>query len=151
MVPKWSLPSYTQWKHTVRFWWGKWNKEYQAARMRLVVSVVFRGLAAGDDERQKAMGISSEVCEGIKKWPGRFPLPDKLCWLALTGVHFPLIIWFAIALCSCFSFCLKPESPLLFPYYPRKSLHFVKRRMENIIDLCLQKPAVSLKEMHVLE
>uniref|UniRef100_A0A667GS36 Anaphase-promoting complex subunit 4 n=1 Tax=Lynx canadensis TaxID=61383 RepID=A0A667GS36_LYNCA len=33
------------------------------------------------------------------------------------------------------------ESPLLFPYYPRKSLHFVKRRMENIIDLCLQKPA----------
>ncbi|XP_064142070.1 anaphase-promoting complex subunit 4 isoform X2 [Loxodonta africana] len=33
------------------------------------------------------------------------------------------------------------ESPLLFPYYPRKSLHFVKRRMENIIDHCLQKPA----------
>uniref|UniRef100_A0A9L0S9W0 Anaphase-promoting complex subunit 4 n=1 Tax=Equus caballus TaxID=9796 RepID=A0A9L0S9W0_HORSE len=33
------------------------------------------------------------------------------------------------------------ESPLLFPYYPRKSLHFVKRRMENIIDQCLQKPA----------
>lgn len=49
----------------------------------------------------------------------------------------------------CFCFCLKPESPLLFPYYPRKSLHFVKRRMENIIDQCLQKPAVSLKEMHV--
>uniref|UniRef100_A0A452SEQ3 Anaphase-promoting complex subunit 4 n=1 Tax=Ursus americanus TaxID=9643 RepID=A0A452SEQ3_URSAM len=38
------------------------------------------------------------------------------------------------------------ESPLLFPYYPRKSLHFVKRRMENIIDLCLQKPAVSVKK-----
>uniref|UniRef100_A0A2K6FMK7 Anaphase-promoting complex subunit 4 n=1 Tax=Propithecus coquereli TaxID=379532 RepID=A0A2K6FMK7_PROCO len=33
------------------------------------------------------------------------------------------------------------ESPLLFPYYPRKSLHFVKRRMEKIIDQCLQKPA----------
>ncbi|XP_033277504.1 anaphase-promoting complex subunit 4 isoform X3 [Orcinus orca] len=33
------------------------------------------------------------------------------------------------------------ESPLLFPYYPRKSLHFVKRRMENVIDHCLQKPA----------
>ncbi|KAG8510328.1 Anaphase-promoting complex subunit 4, partial [Galemys pyrenaicus] len=33
------------------------------------------------------------------------------------------------------------ESPLLFPYYPRKSLHFVKRKMENIIDQCLQKPA----------
>lgn len=33
------------------------------------------------------------------------------------------------------------ESPLLFPYYPRKSLHFVKRRMESIIDQCLQKPA----------
>uniref|UniRef100_A0A8D0XBF2 Anaphase-promoting complex subunit 4 n=1 Tax=Sus scrofa TaxID=9823 RepID=A0A8D0XBF2_PIG len=33
------------------------------------------------------------------------------------------------------------ESPLLFPYYPRKSLHFVKRRMENVIDQCLQKPA----------
>ncbi|OBS58196.1 hypothetical protein A6R68_10675 [Neotoma lepida] len=41
------------------------------------------------------------------------------------------------------------ESPLLFPYYPRKSLHFVKRRMETIIHQCLQKPAVSLKEMHV--
>ncbi|XP_070613066.1 anaphase-promoting complex subunit 4 [Erythrolamprus reginae] len=33
------------------------------------------------------------------------------------------------------------ESPLLFPYYPQKSLHFVKRRMEKIIDQCLQKPA----------
>uniref|UniRef100_A0A8D2JJQ4 Anaphase-promoting complex subunit 4 n=1 Tax=Varanus komodoensis TaxID=61221 RepID=A0A8D2JJQ4_VARKO len=33
------------------------------------------------------------------------------------------------------------ESPLLFPYYPQKSLHFVKRRMEAIIDQCLQKPA----------
>ncbi|XP_048365310.1 anaphase-promoting complex subunit 4 [Sphaerodactylus townsendi] len=33
------------------------------------------------------------------------------------------------------------ESPLLFPYYPQKSLHFVKRRMEEIIDQCLQKPA----------
>ncbi|XP_051030052.1 anaphase-promoting complex subunit 4 isoform X1 [Phodopus roborovskii] len=33
------------------------------------------------------------------------------------------------------------ESPLLFPYHPRKSLHFVKRRMENIIDQCLQMPA----------
>ncbi|XP_068925061.1 anaphase-promoting complex subunit 4 isoform X1 [Petaurus breviceps papuanus] len=33
------------------------------------------------------------------------------------------------------------ESPLLFPYYPEKSLHFVKRQMESIIDHCLQKPA----------
>ncbi|KAJ6659412.1 hypothetical protein lerEdw1_019144 [Lerista edwardsae] len=33
------------------------------------------------------------------------------------------------------------ESPLLFPFYPQKSLHFVKRRMEGIIDQCLQKPA----------
>ncbi|KAM6132882.1 anaphase-promoting complex subunit 4 [Pterocles gutturalis] len=33
------------------------------------------------------------------------------------------------------------ESPLLFPYYPEKSLHFVKRQMEGIIDRCLQKPA----------
>ncbi|KFW88728.1 Anaphase-promoting complex subunit 4 [Manacus vitellinus] len=33
------------------------------------------------------------------------------------------------------------ESPLLFPYYPEKSLHFVKRQMEGIIDQCLQKPA----------
>uniref|UniRef100_A0A8B9QK28 Anaphase-promoting complex subunit 4 n=1 Tax=Apteryx owenii TaxID=8824 RepID=A0A8B9QK28_APTOW len=33
------------------------------------------------------------------------------------------------------------ESPLLFPYYPEKSLHFVKRQMEEIIDQCLQKPA----------
>uniref|UniRef100_A0A7N6F8C9 Anaphase-promoting complex subunit 4 n=1 Tax=Anabas testudineus TaxID=64144 RepID=A0A7N6F8C9_ANATE len=36
------------------------------------------------------------------------------------------------------------ESPLLFPSYPQKSLHFVKRMMENAIDQCLQKPAVSL-------
>ncbi|XP_033369437.1 anaphase-promoting complex subunit 4 isoform X1 [Parus major] len=33
------------------------------------------------------------------------------------------------------------ESPLLFPYYPEKSLHFVKRQMEGVIDQCLQKPA----------
>ncbi|KAM9435905.1 anaphase-promoting complex subunit 4 isoform 2-T2 [Clarias gariepinus] len=33
------------------------------------------------------------------------------------------------------------ESPLLFPTYPQKSLHFVKRLMEGTIDLCLQKPA----------
>ncbi|KAG9282781.1 anaphase-promoting complex subunit 4 [Astyanax mexicanus] len=36
------------------------------------------------------------------------------------------------------------ESPLLFPTYPQKSLHFVKRMMESTIDICLQKPAVSL-------
>uniref|UniRef100_H9GKA5 Anaphase-promoting complex subunit 4 n=1 Tax=Anolis carolinensis TaxID=28377 RepID=H9GKA5_ANOCA len=36
------------------------------------------------------------------------------------------------------------ESPLLFPYYPQKSLHFVKRQMEGIIDQCLQKPSVSI-------
>lgn len=35
------------------------------------------------------------------------------------------------------------ESPLLFPYYPEKSLHFVKKQMEGVIDQCLQKPAVS--------
>ncbi|XP_066462138.1 anaphase-promoting complex subunit 4 isoform X3 [Eleutherodactylus coqui] len=33
------------------------------------------------------------------------------------------------------------ESPLLFPYYPEKSLHFVKRQMEAVIDQCLAKPA----------
>ncbi|XP_069804077.1 anaphase-promoting complex subunit 4 [Dendropsophus ebraccatus] len=33
------------------------------------------------------------------------------------------------------------ESPLLFPYYPEKSLHFVKRHMEAVIDRCLAKPA----------
>ncbi|XP_057698203.1 anaphase-promoting complex subunit 4 [Corythoichthys intestinalis] len=33
------------------------------------------------------------------------------------------------------------ESPLLFPSFPQKSLHFVKRMMENAIELCLQKPA----------
>uniref|UniRef100_A0A3B4YZ32 Anaphase-promoting complex subunit 4 n=1 Tax=Seriola lalandi dorsalis TaxID=1841481 RepID=A0A3B4YZ32_SERLL len=33
------------------------------------------------------------------------------------------------------------ESPLLFPSYPQKSLHFVKRMMENVIEHCLQKPA----------
>uniref|UniRef100_A0A8C4E8N5 Anaphase-promoting complex subunit 4 n=1 Tax=Dicentrarchus labrax TaxID=13489 RepID=A0A8C4E8N5_DICLA len=33
------------------------------------------------------------------------------------------------------------KSPLLFPSYPRKSLHFVKRMMENVIEQCLQKPA----------
>uniref|UniRef100_A0A672YEW7 Anaphase-promoting complex subunit 4 n=1 Tax=Sphaeramia orbicularis TaxID=375764 RepID=A0A672YEW7_9TELE len=35
------------------------------------------------------------------------------------------------------------ESPLLFPAYPQKSLHFVKRMMEGVIEQCLQKPAVS--------
>uniref|UniRef100_A0A672YDR2 Anaphase-promoting complex subunit 4 n=1 Tax=Sphaeramia orbicularis TaxID=375764 RepID=A0A672YDR2_9TELE len=34
------------------------------------------------------------------------------------------------------------ESPLLFPAYPQKSLHFVKRMMEGVIEQCLQKPAV---------
>ncbi len=43
-----------------------------------------------------------------------------------------LYVWFAA------------DSPLLFPTYPQKSLHFVKRMMEGSIDLCLQKPAVSL-------
>ncbi|XP_053560056.1 anaphase-promoting complex subunit 4 isoform X2 [Bombina bombina] len=33
------------------------------------------------------------------------------------------------------------DSPLLFPYYPEKSLHFMKRQMEGMIDLCLEKPA----------
>nr|XP_020459050.1 anaphase-promoting complex subunit 4 [Monopterus albus] len=33
------------------------------------------------------------------------------------------------------------ESPLLFPSYPQKSLHFVKRIMESVIEQCLQKPA----------
>ncbi|KAF7661406.1 hypothetical protein LDENG_00262020 [Lucifuga dentata] len=33
------------------------------------------------------------------------------------------------------------ESSLLFPSYPQKSLHFVKRMMEGVIELCLQKPA----------
>ncbi|XP_029906253.1 anaphase-promoting complex subunit 4 isoform X2 [Myripristis murdjan] len=33
------------------------------------------------------------------------------------------------------------ESPLLFPSYPQKSLHFVKRMMEGVIESCLQKPA----------
>ncbi|XP_075696258.1 anaphase-promoting complex subunit 4 isoform X2 [Rhinoderma darwinii] len=33
------------------------------------------------------------------------------------------------------------ESPLLFPYYQEKSLHFMKRQMEGVIDQCLAKPA----------
>uniref|UniRef100_A0A8C6TY00 Anaphase-promoting complex subunit 4 n=1 Tax=Neogobius melanostomus TaxID=47308 RepID=A0A8C6TY00_9GOBI len=33
------------------------------------------------------------------------------------------------------------ESPLLFPSYPQKSLHFVKKMMEGVIEQCLQKPA----------
>uniref|UniRef100_A0A4W6E3C8 Anaphase-promoting complex subunit 4 n=1 Tax=Lates calcarifer TaxID=8187 RepID=A0A4W6E3C8_LATCA len=37
------------------------------------------------------------------------------------------------------------ESPLLFPSYPQKSLHFVKRMMESVIEQCLQKPAVSFQ------
>ncbi|KAG7275273.1 hypothetical protein CRUP_035000 [Coryphaenoides rupestris] len=32
-------------------------------------------------------------------------------------------------------------SPLLFPSYPHKSLHFVKRTMEGMIERCLQNPA----------
>ncbi|XP_075996458.1 anaphase-promoting complex subunit 4 [Genypterus blacodes] len=38
------------------------------------------------------------------------------------------------------------ESPLLFPSYPQKSLHFVKRMMEGVIELCLQKPAEVIGE-----
>uniref|UniRef100_A0A4W3IVA7 Anaphase-promoting complex subunit 4 n=1 Tax=Callorhinchus milii TaxID=7868 RepID=A0A4W3IVA7_CALMI len=34
------------------------------------------------------------------------------------------------------------ESPLLFPYHPKKSLHYVKRRVQEQIDICLQKPSV---------
>lgn len=30
---------------------------------------------------------------------------------------------------------------MLFPSFPQKSLHFVKRMMENVIEQCLQKPA----------
>lgn len=98
-------------------------------------------------KRQEATSFVVKLCEGLMKQPGRLPLSDERCGLPLTD-YFLLIIWFTITLwfCFCFSSCLKPESPLLFPYYPRKSLHFVKRRMENIIDLCLQKPAVSLKK-----
>uniref|UniRef100_A0A8C5P886 Anaphase-promoting complex subunit 4 n=1 Tax=Leptobrachium leishanense TaxID=445787 RepID=A0A8C5P886_9ANUR len=33
------------------------------------------------------------------------------------------------------------DCPLLFPYCPEKSLHFVKREMEGVIDQCLSKPA----------
>ncbi|XP_072771159.1 anaphase-promoting complex subunit 4 isoform X2 [Nerophis lumbriciformis] len=33
------------------------------------------------------------------------------------------------------------DSPMLFPSFPQKSLHYVKRLMENAIELCLQKPA----------
>ncbi|XP_040040299.2 anaphase-promoting complex subunit 4 isoform X1 [Gasterosteus aculeatus] len=33
------------------------------------------------------------------------------------------------------------ESSLLFPSFPQKSLHFVKRMMEAVIEQCLQKPA----------
>lgn len=33
------------------------------------------------------------------------------------------------------------ESPLLFPSYPQKSLHFVKKMMEGVIEQCLQQPA----------
>ncbi|XP_042197057.1 anaphase-promoting complex subunit 4 isoform X2 [Callorhinchus milii] len=33
------------------------------------------------------------------------------------------------------------ESPLLFPYHPKKSLHYVKRRVQEQIDICLQKPS----------
>ncbi|XP_068096957.1 anaphase-promoting complex subunit 4 [Hyperolius riggenbachi] len=33
------------------------------------------------------------------------------------------------------------ESPFLFPSYPEKSLHFVKRQMEAVIDNCLANPA----------
>ncbi|KAF1497439.1 Anaphase-promoting complex subunit 4, partial [Megadyptes antipodes antipodes] len=43
------------------------------------------------------------------------------------------------------------ESPLLFPYYPEKSLHFVKRQMEGVIDQCLQKPATVLKGKGIQE
>ncbi|XP_034036427.1 anaphase-promoting complex subunit 4 isoform X2 [Thalassophryne amazonica] len=37
-------------------------------------------------------------------------------------------------------------SPLLFPSYPQKSLHFVKRMMEDVIEQCLKKPAKVIGE-----
>uniref|UniRef100_A0A8C5A1Z4 Anaphase-promoting complex subunit 4 n=1 Tax=Gadus morhua TaxID=8049 RepID=A0A8C5A1Z4_GADMO len=43
------------------------------------------------------------------------------------------------------------ESPLLFPSYPNKSLHFVKRMMEGVIEGCLQNPAVRSKSPCVLK
>ncbi|XP_037530319.1 anaphase-promoting complex subunit 4 [Nematolebias whitei] len=33
------------------------------------------------------------------------------------------------------------ESPLVFPSYPQKSLHFVKKMMETVIEQCLQEPS----------
>ncbi|KAL2089857.1 hypothetical protein ACEWY4_014545 [Coilia grayii] len=36
------------------------------------------------------------------------------------------------------------DSPLLFPTYPQKSLHFVRRIMVAVINLCLQKPSVTI-------
>uniref|UniRef100_A0A672I4V1 Anaphase-promoting complex subunit 4 n=1 Tax=Salarias fasciatus TaxID=181472 RepID=A0A672I4V1_SALFA len=37
----------------------------------------------------------------------------------------------------------KDGSPLLFPSYPQKSVQFVKRLMEMVIEDCLENPAVS--------
>uniref|UniRef100_A0A8D0AR71 Anaphase-promoting complex subunit 4 n=1 Tax=Sander lucioperca TaxID=283035 RepID=A0A8D0AR71_SANLU len=42
------------------------------------------------------------------------------------------------------------ESPLLFPSFPQKSLHFVKRMMENVIVQCLQEPAVSFVHLSLV-
>nr|DBA16188.1 TPA: hypothetical protein GDO54_003607 [Pyxicephalus adspersus] len=42
------------------------------------------------------------------------------------------------------------ESPLLFPSYIEKSLHFVKQQMETVIDKCLVKPAIMLHFSNIL-
>lgn len=89
------------------------------------------------------------LCEGTGEWPGRIHHQIHVRAGSNSRLVLPSYLVCYSFLFFCFCFCLKPESPLLFPYYPRKSLHFVKRRMENVIDQCLQKPAVSLKEMHV--
>uniref|UniRef100_A0A3Q3WH34 Anaphase-promoting complex subunit 4 n=1 Tax=Mola mola TaxID=94237 RepID=A0A3Q3WH34_MOLML len=43
------------------------------------------------------------------------------------------------------------ESPLLFPSYSQKSLHFVKKMMVTAIERCLQKPAVSFCMLFMID
>lgn len=63
------------------------------------------------------------------------------CWLYSKYL---LVTWLNVSLVYL-------GSPLLFPSYPQKSLHFVKRMMENVIEDCLQKPAVSFVHCRFLQ
>lgn len=104
------------WTFTVSEGWG-WRPHVSPQHQGEPVAEVFRGELAPE---------RSVLFSGVLQF--------------FVGTHFLrrfcnlLPLWLTFA-----------ESPLLFPSYPQKSLHFVKRMMEGVIQHCLQKPAVGLK------